>query len=157
MKVFNVEESSYILQQIYLTKKEINNLLNCCASEKSKSSQMTPKAILETISTVTSLRIPQQKQVTLTETLPRKPFLSKPQNDPYWMVKRSRAISKCRGCKESLNKVVMGRIENDFFSKVDPMKQIKYWTVSKEAAYYHVNISSLRKRRPSLVLARNKL
>ena len=31
----------------------------------------------------------------------------------------------------------MGRIEIDFFPKVDPMKQIKYWAVSKEAAYYH--------------------
>ena len=51
----------------------------------------------------------------------------------------------------------MGRIEIDFFPKVDPMKQIKYWAVSKEAAYYYVNISCLRKRRPSLVLARNKL
>ena len=51
----------------------------------------------------------------------------------------------------------MGRIEIDFFPKVDPMKQIKYWAVSKEAAYYHVGISCLRKRRPSLVLARNKL
>ena len=37
MKVFNVKESSYILQQIYLTKKEIKNLFNCCVAEKSKS------------------------------------------------------------------------------------------------------------------------
>ena len=44
-----------------------------------------------------------------------------------------------------------------FLPKVDPMKQIKYWAVSKEAAYYHVNISCLRKRRPTLVLARNEL
>ena len=36
IKVFNVKESSYILQQIYLTKKEIKNLFNCCVSEKSK-------------------------------------------------------------------------------------------------------------------------
>ena len=32
MKVFNVKESSYILQQIYLTKKQIKNLFNCCLS-----------------------------------------------------------------------------------------------------------------------------
>ena len=38
IKVFNVKESSYILQQIYLTKKEIKNLFNCCVSEKIKSS-----------------------------------------------------------------------------------------------------------------------
>ena len=83
MKVLNVKKSSYILQQIYLIKKEIKNLLNCCLSEKSKSNQMTPKAMLGTTSTVTSLHVLQQKQVSLTETLPRKPFLPEPQNDPY--------------------------------------------------------------------------
>ena len=118
----------------YTTKKEIKNLFNCCLSEKSKSNQMTPEARLETTSTVTILHVPQQKQVSLTETLPRKPFPPDPQNDPYWMVKRSGAISKCCGCKDSLNKVVMGGIEIDVFPKVDPMKQIKYWAVSKEAA-----------------------
>ena len=92
-----------------------------------------------TLTTVTSLHVPQQKQVSLTETLPRKPFLQEPQNDSYWLVKRSGAISKCCGCKDSLNEVVMGRIEIDFFPKADPMKQIKDWAVSNEAAYYHVN------------------
>ena len=101
IKVFNVKESSYILQQIYLTKKEIKNLFNCCVSEKSKSSQITPKVILEITPTVTSLHVPQQKQVSLTETLSRKPFLPKPQNDLYWMIKCSGAISKCCGCKET--------------------------------------------------------
>ena len=117
IKVFNVKESSYILQQIYLTKKEIKNLFNCCVSEKSKSSQITPKVILEITPTVTSLHVPQQKQVSLTETLSRKPFLPKPQNDLYWMIKCSGAISKCCGCKESLNEVEMGRIQIDFFPK----------------------------------------
>ena len=50
---------------------------------------MTPKAKLETTSTVTSLHVPQKKQVFLTKTLPRKPFLPEPQNDPYWIIKRS--------------------------------------------------------------------
>ena len=113
--------------------------------------------MLETTSIVTSVHVPQQKQMSLSETLPRKPFLPEPQNDPYWMVKRSGAISKCRGCKESLNEVAMGRIEIDSFPKVDPMKQITYWAVSKEAAYYHVDISRIRKRRPTLVLALSKL
>ena len=87
---------------------------------------MTPKAMLETTSTVISLHVPQQEQVSLNKTLPRKSFLPEPQNDPFLMVKRSGAISKCCGCKESLNEVVIGRIEIDFFSKVDAMKQIKY-------------------------------
>ena len=118
---------------------------------------MTPKTMLETTSTVTSLYVPQQKQMSLTGTLPRKPFLPEPQNDPYGMVKRFGAISKFRGCKESLNDVVMAKIEIVFFPKVDLTKQIKYWAVSKEAAYYHVNISCLRKRDLTLVLTRNKL
>ena len=132
MKVLNVKESSYILQQIYLTKKEIKNLFNCCVAEKGKSSQMTPKAMLKTISSVTSLYVPQQKQVSLTRYLPRKPFLPEPQNVPYGMVKRSGAIRKCRGHKEGLNEVVMGRIEIDLFPKADPTKQSKYWAVAKK-------------------------
>ena len=43
LKVFNIKENSYILQQIYLTKKEIKN---CCVSEKSKSNQMAPKTLI---------------------------------------------------------------------------------------------------------------
>ena len=43
------------------------------------------------------------------------------------MVKRSGAISNCCGCKEGLNKVVMGKTEKFFFPKVDSyMNQIKY-------------------------------
>ena len=42
------------------------------------------------------------------------------------MVKRSGGISKCRGFKESLNEIVISRIEIVFFPKVDPMKQYKY-------------------------------
>ena len=115
VKVFNVKESSYILQQIYLTKKEIKNMFNCCVSEKSKSNPMAPKAMFKITSTEVSLDVPQQKQVFLTKTLPRKPFLLEPQNDLYWMVNRSRAISKFHGCKESLDEVVMSRVEIDFF------------------------------------------
>ena len=44
-----------------------------------------------------------------------------------------------------LTEVVMGTIETNFFPNVDPMKQIEYLAVSKEAAYHHVNMSCLRK------------
>ena len=53
---------------------------------------MTPKAMLETTSTVTSLHVSQQKQVSLTETLPRKPFLPEPQNDPCWILQPVNAV-----------------------------------------------------------------
>ena len=76
------------------------------------------KAMLETTSTVTNLDVPQQKQVSLTEILPRELFLLEPKSDPYWILKHSRAVSNSRGCKESLNEVVMG--------KINPMKQMKY-------------------------------
>ena len=49
-------------------------------------------------------------------------------------------LSKSRGCKESLNEVVMTRIEIDFCPKVNPMKQSKYWAVSKDAGYYYVKL-----------------
>ena len=62
LKVFNIKESSYILQQIYLTEKEIKRLFNCCVSEKSKSKQMTLKTMLETTPTVTSFHVPQQNK-----------------------------------------------------------------------------------------------
>ena len=38
-----------------------------------------------------------------------------------------------------------------------PESMSKTWVMSKEAAYHYVNISCWRKRRPSLILARNKL
>ena len=82
MKVFNFKESSYILQQKYLTKKEIRNLLNCFVSQKSKSNRITPRAMLETTFIITCLHVPQQKQVLLTETLHSKPFLLQLRNDP---------------------------------------------------------------------------
>ena len=122
-------------------------MFNCCILEKSKTDQIKPKRMIKNPSTVTSFHVLQLKQVYLTETLPRKTQLPKPQNEPYWIVKRSGEINKYFGCKESLNEVLMGRIETEFFIKVDTMKQIKYWAVRKEAAYYHVRISCLRKRR----------
>ena len=48
--------------------------------------------MLGTTSTVTSLHVSQQKQVSLTETLPRKPFLPEPQNDPYWILQPVNAV-----------------------------------------------------------------
>ena len=56
----------YMLQPMYLTKKEIKNLFSCCISEKNKSNQMTRKAVLKTTFTATTLHVPQPKQVSLT-------------------------------------------------------------------------------------------
>ena len=62
-------------------------------------------------------------------------------------------ISKCRGCKEELGKNMLGRLELDFFPKVDHVKEMKHWTLSSGTAYYHLPINSLRKRRPGLSLS----
>lgn len=92
-------------------------MFNCCVLEKSKTDQIKPKQMLKNPSTVTSFHVLQLKQVYLTETLPRKTYRPQPQNDPYWIVKRSGEINECFGCKESLNEVLMGRTEIEFFYK----------------------------------------
>ena len=56
--------------------------------------------------------------------LPQKPVLSEPQNNPYWLMK-SGNISKCRGCQEELEDIILGRLELDFFPKVDHVKETK--------------------------------
>ena len=64
--------------------------------------------------------------MSLTETLSETLFLPEPQKDSHSMLKCSGGTSKSHGCKESFNEVVIGRIEIDFFPKVDAMKQYRY-------------------------------
>ena len=46
----------------------------------------------------------------------KEPVLSEPQNNSYWLMK-SDNISKCRGCQEELEEIILGRLELDFFAK----------------------------------------
>ena len=62
-------------------------------------------------------------------------------------------ISKCRGCKEELGEIILGRLELDFFPKVDHVKETKNWALLSDAAYYHPSINCLRKRRLALSLS----
>ena len=57
------------------------------------------------------------------------------------------SILKCRGCKEDLGQIIMGRLEFDFFPKVDHDKETKYWLLRSDAAYYHPSINCMWKRR----------
>ena len=68
-------------------------------------------------------------------------------------MKKSGNISKYRGCKEELGKIILDRLELNFFPKVDHVKETKHWTLSSDAAYYHPLINCLRKRRPGLSLS----
>ena len=72
-----------MLKKVHIYYNRLLRIINGCVSEKGKPNQMTAKVILETTSTVTSLHVSQQKQASLTETLPRKPFLAEPQNDSF--------------------------------------------------------------------------
>ena len=68
-------------------------------------------------------------------------------------MKKSGNISKCRSCKEELGAIILGRLELDFFPKVDHVKETKHWALSSDAAYYHPFINCLRKRPPGLSLS----
>ena len=112
---------------------------------------MTLKALSETTSTSqNNIIVYPQKNVKLTSLLPQKPVLPEPQNDPYGLMKKSGNISKCRVCKEELGEIILGRLELDFFPKVDQVKETKHWALSSHAAYYHPLINCMRKRRPAL-------
>ena len=67
-------------------------------------------------------------------------------------MKKSGNISKCRGCKEVLGEIILGRLELDFFSKVDHVKKTKHWALSSDVTHYHPLINCLRKGRPGLSL-----
>ena len=85
--------------------------------------------------------------------MPPKPVLPQPQNEPYWLMKKSGSISKCRGCKEELGEIILDILELDFFPKVDHVKENKHCTLSSDASCSHPSINCLRKRRLGLSLS----
>ena len=48
------------------------------------------------------------------------------QNDPYWLMKKSGNVSKCRGCQEKPGEIILGGLELDFLLKVDHVKEAKH-------------------------------
>ena len=152
--ILNVPENSNSLQQMYLTRAELNQLFTSNINEEHQSTRLTLKALLETTSTLKSnIIVYPQKHVKLTSLLPHRPVLPEPRNDPYWLMKKSGNISKCRDYKEDLGGIILGRLELDFFITVDYVKETKHWALSVDAAYYHASINCLRKRRPRLPLS----
>ena len=74
------------------------------------------------------MAVPPQENVPLNQSLPAKPFMPEPQNDPYWLLKRTGNISKCHACRSDLDNYVLGRIECDFFPLIQKEKNIKVWS-----------------------------
>ena len=138
---------------MYLTRAELNQIFISNISQEQQSARLTLKALLETTSTPkNNIIVYPQKHVKLTLSLPQKSVLPEPQNNPYWLMKKSGNILKCRGCKEVLGEIILGRLELDFFLEVDHVKETKHLALSSDAAYYHPLINCLRKRRPGLSL-----
>ena len=113
LNVLNVCESSHLLQQVYLTKNELLNIFHQKVPISNENIKLI-NAILQSTSTLTRMAVPPQENVPLNQSLPAKPFMPEPQNDPYWLLKRTGNISKCHGCRSDLDNYVLGRIECDF-------------------------------------------
>ena len=126
MNVLYVCESSHLLQQVYLTKNELLNIFHQKVPISNENIKLTNRAILQSTSTLTRMAIPPQENVPLNQSLPAKPFMPEPQNDPYWLLKRTVNLSKCHGYKSDLDNYVLGRIECDFFPSIQKEKNIKF-------------------------------
>ena len=88
LNVLNVCESSHLLQQAYLTKNELLNIFNQKVPISNENIKLTNRAILQSTSTLTRMAVPPQENVPLNQSLPAKPFMPEPQNDPCWLLKR---------------------------------------------------------------------
>ena len=153
LNVLNVCESSYLLQQVCLTKNELLNIFHQKVPISNENIKLI-NAILQSTSTLTRMAVPPQENVPLNQSLPAKPFMPEPQNDPYWLLKRTGNISKCHACRSDLDNYVLGRIECDFFPLIQKEKNIKVWFPVTGPKYYHPNLLCLKKRRPNITITR---
>ena len=88
LNVLNVWESSHLLQQVHLTKHVLQHIFHQKVSI-SNENKITNPVILPSTSTLTRMAVPRQKNVPLNQSLPAKPLIPEPQNDPYWLLKGS--------------------------------------------------------------------
>ena len=157
LNIFGIVKGNNILQQIHLTARE-NHKTGVIKQVSNQASSMTTKALLFTTSTkrkpfVGRLPDPVSPDVPL----PLTPAMPEPRNDPYWVIVKKGQMITCNGCKEkTLGKIILGRIEFDYFPKFleDSNKQ---WRLSNSARYYHLDIECLRLRRPHLTLTEEAL
>ena len=97
---------------------------------------------------------PPQENVPLNQSLLAKPFMPEPQNDLYWILKRTGNISKCHECKSDLDNFVLGCIECVFFPLRQKEKNIKVCFPETSPKYYHSHLLCLKKRRPNVKVTR---
>ena len=77
--ILNVPENSNLLQQMFLTRAELNKLFNSNINEEQQSPRLTLKALLETTSTLkNNVTVCPQMHVKLTSSLLQKPVLPEP-------------------------------------------------------------------------------
>ena len=77
--------------------------------------------------------------------------MPEPQDDPYWIIRKTGNISKCYGCSEELKDgIVLGRMEFDYFPLVKKESNYKYWAAKIDPHYCHTDIECIRKRRPNV-------
>ena len=110
-----------------LTKNELLNIFHQKVPISNENIKLTNGAILQSTSTLTRMTVPPQENVPLNQYLPAKPFMQRPPNDPYSLLKRTGNISKCHGCKSDFDNYVLGRIECDFCPLIQKEKNIKVW------------------------------
>ena len=123
LNVLNVCEYLHLLQQVYRRKNEFPNILHQKVPISNENIKLTIRAILQSTTTLTRRAVPPQENVPLNQSLLAKPFMAEPQNDPYWLLKRTGNISKCRGCKSDLDNFVLGCIDCDFFPLIQKKKK----------------------------------
>ena len=106
--IFNIPESLYTIQPLYLTKTELKklspSLFEFIVSEETA---LTTIALLKLSSNISKFRVPTQPQLKSSDGMPTNLSLTEPQNDSYWILKRSRHIKKCHGCKEEVEENVI--------------------------------------------------
>ena len=142
--IFNIPESLYIIQPLYLTKTELKklspSLFEYIVSEETA---LTTAALLKLPSNISKFRAPLQPQLKSSDRMPTKLSLTETQNDPYWILKRSRHIKKCHRCEEEVEENVIRRWEIDFNLKVDKQNCMKFCASKVDSFYYHLNIECL--------------
>ena len=110
LHVFNIPESLYIIQPLYLTKTELKklspSLFEFIVSEETA---LTTIALLKLSSNISKFRVPTQPQLKSSDGMPTNLSLTESQSDTYWILKRSRHIKKCHGCKEEIEENVIRR------------------------------------------------
>ena len=105
-----IPESLYIMQPLYLTKTELKKLSpSLFEFTVSEETALTTIALLKLSSNISKFRAPTQPQLKSSDGIPTNLSLTEPQNNPCWILKRSRYIKKCHGCKEEVEENVIRR------------------------------------------------